>query len=87
MNAKFGYIGKLTKKQTNRVHFRDIPIGEKFLVLNSVNLPAYDVLGLFVNHTPQTLNNGEEHYSGYLEKNSYEIIGSIFADAAKLLKS
>lgn len=75
----FGMIGEITKKQISRGHFQDIPIGEKFLILNSVDLPAYSCLAIFPNYPPQIdRENGERLYQGYVYKNSYKIIGSIF---------
>lgn len=85
MNTKFGDIGRLTKRQTNRRHFSKIPVGELFMILNEVDLPGYDAVAIFPNFQPQILDNNERSYTGYLERKSYEIIGDIFTNV-NLLK-
>jgi hypothetical protein len=77
-NKQFGKIGVLTKQQSNRTHFSDIPIGEKFIVLNLLSLPAYNALAYFINYPPQILENGEKSYTGYVERGTWEVIGNLF---------
>ena len=87
MKVKFGDIGRLINPQTHREHFSEMPIGEKFMVLTRVDLPGYDALAVFPNFPPQILDNGAPHVTGYLDRGSYEIVGSIFQNADLLKNS
>jgi len=41
---RIGMIGELTKKQTDREYFSTLPIGTKFIILEEIDLPAYEIL-------------------------------------------
>ena len=92
MKAKFGDIAELTKKQADREHFSEIPIGTRCLILNEVNLPGYDALAHFNTIPPQKSSDldsdkyFEFHYQGYLDRGSYKIIGTIFKNPELLKK-
>lgn len=83
-DKNFGLIGELTKRQGSRFHFGEMPIGERFMILNSVDLPGYDNLAVFPNFKPQQTSNGHNTYTGYLNRGSYRIIGSIFENPEML---
>ena len=73
-----GKLARLTKKQTNRDYFSSIPIGTYFIITDTHNhMPAYDLTGFFIGVMPNILRNGDLHFTGYIEKNSWELIGSI----------
>jgi len=75
---KVGLVAELTKQQTNRAYFSDIPIGTKFIILEEYNdLPTYDLLGYFLYTPPQELSNDSYHYTGYIEKGSWKLLGTI----------
>lgn len=78
MESKLGLVAKLTKKQTNRTYFSEIPIGTKFIIVDEHNnKPAYELTGYFLNYPPQILSDGRSHFTGYIEKGSWEIVGSV----------
>ena len=78
MESKLGLVAKLTKKQTNRVYFSEIPIGTKFIIVAEHNdMPAYELTGYFLKYPPQKLTNGRYHYTGYIEKGSWELVGNV----------
>ena len=72
-----GKIAELTKRQTGRYYFENIPIGTKFIIVEeNLNMPAYDVTGYFLNYPPQ--HNGEKyHFTGYIEKGTYKVLGEV----------
>lgn len=75
---KTGLIAELTKKQSNREYFGDIPVGTKFIIIEEHgHMPAYDLTGYFINYPPQKLSNGAYHFTGYIEKGSWRIVGEI----------
>jgi len=76
-DSLIGLVAKLTKQQTNRPYFQNIPIGTKFIIVDQINTPAYDLTGYFLNYPPQYLDGGEHCYTGYIEKGSWEIVGTI----------
>jgi len=79
MKSNLGLVAKLTKKQTFRHYFSGIPIGTLFIIVEEHNppLPAYDLTGYFLNYPPQELTNGKFHYTGFIEKGSWEIVGEV----------
>lgn len=72
-----GQIAELTKRQTERYYFSNIPIGTKFIILGKVNIGSYELVGYFLNIPPQETSPGNYHYTGYIEKGSYKILGEI----------
>jgi len=72
-----GLIAKLIKRQSNRAYFSEIPIGTKFIIVDNIDTPAYDLTGYFLNIPPQKLSEGKFHYTGYIEKGTWELIGGI----------
>ena len=83
--SNVGHICEITKKQTNREYFSEIPIGTKFIIIDEhCHMPAYDVTGYFINYPPQINKDGEYHYTGYIEKDSWKIVGKI-ADNIEIL--
>ena len=78
MENKIGLVAKLIKRQTNRAYFSDIPIGTKFIIVaEHDDMPAYELTGYFLNFPPQKLSEGLYHYTGYVEKGSWELVGTI----------
>jgi hypothetical protein len=78
MESKIGLVARLIKRQTNRAYFSEIPIGTKFIIIEEHNdRPVYDLTGYFLNYPPQKLSDGQFHYTGYIEKGSYEILGTL----------
>jgi len=75
---RIGLVAQLTKKQTKRLYFENIPVGTKFIIVDEHNdMPAYELTGYFLNYPPQPLGNNEFHYTGYIEKGSWEIVGTL----------
>jgi len=72
-----GQLARLTKKQTDRAYFSTLPIGTVFIIIDNLDLPAYDLTGYFINSEPHKLFNGNYHHTGYIERGSWEIIGDI----------
>ncbi len=73
-----GQLAKLTKKQSNRAYFSNIPIGIHFIIIDvHDNMPAYDLTGYFIGIKPQILSNGNPHFTGYIEKGSWELVGNV----------
>ena len=78
MKSKLGLVAEITKKQTNRTYFENIPIGTKFIIVaEHDNMPAYDLTGYFLKYPPQKLNNNKFHYTGYIQKGSWKVVGTI----------
>ena len=78
MESKLGLVAQLTKKQTSRAYFENIPIGTKFIIVDEHdNMPAYELTGYFLNYPPQKLGDNKFHYTGYIEKGSWEIVGTV----------
>jgi len=86
---KIGLLAKLTKKQSpNRNYFSELPIGTVFIIIEEhLNMPAYDLTGYFINTRPQLLKNGSYYYTGYIEKGTYEIIGTVKDNVHLLINS
>lgn len=80
-----GKLARLTSKQTNRRYFSEIPIGTLFIIVDEIDTPAYDITGLFLGIIPQVLGNGDIHSTGYIEKNTWELVGDI-EDNIELIK-
>jgi hypothetical protein len=77
-SSLLGQVARLIKKQTNRAYFSEIPIGTKFIIVAEHNdMPAYELTGYFLNYPPQKLLGERYHFTGYIEKGSWEIVGSI----------
>lgn len=74
--TKIGLLAQLTKQQTDRVYFSNIPVGTKFIIVAEMDTPAYDLTGYFIKYPPQN-TGGEFHFTGYIERGSWEIIGTI----------
>ena len=74
---KIGLLAELTKRQTNRAYFSELPIGTKFIIVDEINTPAYDLTGYFLRCEPHILTSGKQHFTGYIEKDSWKIIGEI----------
>lgn len=84
---KLGQVARLVKQQTNRRYFSEIPIGTKFIIVEEHNdMNAYDLTGYFINYPPQMLQNGKCHFTGYIEKDSWELVGDI-SDIIEELRS
>lgn len=78
MESKIGLIAKLTKKQTDRYYFSDIPIGTYFIIVGEEPPGSvYDLIGYFLNYPPQYSSNDMYHYIGLIEIGSWEIVGTI----------
>ena len=75
--SKIGMLAELTKRQTNRKYFSNLPIGAKFIIVDEIDLPAYDLTGYFLRCEPHILSNGNYHFTGYIEKGSWKLIGEI----------
>lgn len=75
--SKIGLIAELTKKQTNRAYFQDIPIGTKFIITAEHDDDSYyyDLTGYFLYTIPQIYSNNTGHFTGYIEKGSWKVIG------------
>jgi len=77
-SSLIGQIGVLTKRQTNRAYFSEIPVGTKFIIVaKHTDMPAYELTGYFLNYPPQKLTGNRFHYTGYIEKGSWELVGTI----------
>ena len=76
METKIGLLAELTKKQTNRDYFSSLPVGTKFIIVEEIKLPAYDLTGYFINVKPQIIK-GKSYHLGYIEKGTWKIIGDI----------
>ena len=86
-SSLIGQVARLTKQQTNRSYFSEMPIGTKFIIVEEhLDMPAYDLTGYFLNYPPQKLTNGMFHYTGYIEKGSWETVGTI-SEIVKELRS
>jgi len=72
-----GLLAEITKKQENRGYFSKLPIGTKFIIIDRVDLPAYDIIGYFLYSEPHLLENGRCHHTGYLDRDSWKIIGEV----------
>ena len=73
-----GQVAMLTKKQTNRTYFSEIPIGTKFIIVEQYfDNPFFDFVGYFLNYPPQIVLKEQYHYTGFIEKDSWVLIGSI----------
>jgi hypothetical protein len=72
-----GQIARLTRKQKNREYFSTIPVGTFFIITEVVDLPAYNLTGYFLNVPPQILDNGKPYSLGYIERGSWELVGSV----------
>lgn len=77
LSKNIGQLARLTKKQTNRQYFSTLPIGTLFIIIQEVDLPAYDLTGYFIGCDPHKLATGIYHHTGYIERDSWEIIGDI----------
>jgi hypothetical protein len=78
MESKLGLVAQLIKKQTNRAYFSEMPIGTTFIIVDEHDdMPTYELTGYFLNYPPQILPDGRSHFTGYIEKGSWEIIGSV----------
>lgn len=84
--SKKGMLAKLTKKQTEREYFSDLPIGTFFIIVGEIDLPGYDLTGYFIGVNP-VLPNGICQFTGYIEKGSWELIGEIKDNLHHLTKS
>lgn len=80
-----GKLAMLTKKQTNRYYFSDMPIGTYFIIIEEINIGAYDLLGFFIGVTPNKIGNAI-HCTGYVESGSWIELGSI-EDNIQVLKN
>ena len=74
---KAGKLARLIERQTHRVYFSELPVGTLFVILEEIDLPAYDLLGLFLAAKPHHLRDGSLHFTGYIERGSWEILGSV----------
>jgi hypothetical protein len=79
-----GRLAMLTKKQTNRYYFSDLPIGTYFIIIEEINIGAYDLLGFFIGVEPNKIGNAV-HCTGYVESGSWIELGSI-EDNIQVLK-
>ncbi len=77
MKSNLGLLGRLKKQQANREYFSSLPVGTLFIVVEEIDLPAYDLTGLFLCSKPHLLSNGKYHFTGYIERGSWEILGSV----------
>lgn len=74
--SKIGLIGELTKKQTNRFYFSDIPVGTKFIITDEHDdMVNYELTGYFLYVMPQIYNDSG-YFTGYIEKDSWKLIGT-----------
>lgn len=85
--SKIGMLAELTKRQTNRGYFSSLPIGTKFIIIDEINLPAYDLTGYFLNCEPQILANDNYYFTGYIENGSWKLIGEIKDNIKVLLNT
>ena len=73
----FGKKIEIIKKQENRFHFLDIPVGTKAFVIKKVDLPEYDLLVAF-DFQPQIITIGSgheiEYYEGFVNRETWKII-------------
>jgi len=78
-STKKGLVGELTKLQSqDRGYFKDLPIGTKFIITEEMyDSSTYDLIGYFLYYYPQNLKNPDYHYTGFIEKNTYKIIGTM----------
>ncbi len=73
-----GQLARLTKKQTNREYFSNIPIGTYFIITDTHNyMPAYELTGYFIGIQPKILADGTPHFTGYIERGSWELVGNV----------
>jgi hypothetical protein len=73
-----GQLAKIIKKQTDRVYFSNIPIGTHFIIIDiHDNMPAYELTGYFIGIEPKILSDETPHFTGYIEKGSWELVGNI----------
>lgn len=73
-----GLVARLTKKQTNRNYFSDMPNGTFFIITDAHDsMPAYELTGYFLDYPPQKTGNGF-HYTGYIERGTWEIVGTVY---------
>lgn len=84
--SNIGKLGILTKKQSNRGYFSNIPVGTPFLILEEINLPAYDLSVNFLNTYPQKLSENTYYSCGYVEKGTWRLLGDV-KDYIDTLKS
>lgn len=84
--SKIGMLGELTKRQTNRQYFSKLPVGTKFIIVDEIDLPSYDLTGYFLRCEPHILDNGEYYFTGYIEKGSWRLIGEIKDNIEVLVK-
>lgn len=83
--SKIGLIAKLTKRQSNRAYFSEIPIGTKFIIVEEHGgMPSYDLTGYFLNYPPQKLSEGKFHFTGYIEKGTWELVGDLISVVGEL---
>ena len=75
--GKIGLLAELIKKQTNRDYFSELPIGTKFIIVDEVDLPGYDLQGYFLRCKPHVLSEGNYYFTGYIDRGSWRIIGEI----------
>ena len=85
MSSKLGLLGRLTKKLENREYFSTLPVGTLFIVIDEIETPAYDLTGLFIMTKPKRITFDKYHFSGYINKGSYEILGKV-EDCVEFLK-
>lgn len=75
--GRIGLLAELIKKQTNRDYFSKLPVGTKFIIVDEVDLPGYDLTGYFLKCRPHVLSLGNYFFIGYIERGSWRIIGEI----------
>jgi hypothetical protein len=77
-----GMIGELTEKQnSDREYFSEIPIGTKFIIIGRLkhmmdNTSCYDIRSYFLYIEPQIRNNKKLHFTGYIEKGTWKLLGT-----------
>lgn len=73
---KIGLIGELTKQQSMRMYFSDIPIGTKFIITDEHDdIGDYELTGYFLYTIPQIYTKTTGYFTGYIEKGSWKLVG------------
>ena len=79
MNLKFGDILILTKRQTGRGYFGQIPIGTRAVVVDIdpqvIKIGYYDATVVFEGYKQEIMDNlghRQNFHTGYIEKGSYK---------------
>jgi hypothetical protein len=85
MEPQVGYLAEITKKQSNRKYFSDLPIGTKFIITKILNWENYDLHGYFLNVMPQNLKSGP-YFFGYINRGTWKVIGPLAENIDKINK-